>query len=328
MTTQTQTLHHTLTPVRRGCGRPCRGQGHVCVGVVRQTAQPLLERGSPSATLAQAAQPCLHSAPQGAERQRERLRSPLLAALAASHDLRQPARPLTQGQRRSQGTIVQAYESTIAPILKGKSTCPAPGGRTPGRISEPTAGLIFATHLPHGTPSDASSRVPLVDQVPSAIARGKGRGTLAIHAVASDLGAKDAAMRQTLHRRRLLTVGIPKTVEPMHPQPTPHAIRDARLAAGWHRTRTPYQGQLACACGDSRPGVESPIASLLARGAGPLRSKGPHGAAIQLDMTVMASHGAALGRIRQHRLSKRAQKFRRFLGLRRHKVNEFNDPKN
>jgi len=83
--------------------------------------------------------------------------------------------------------------------------------------------------------------------------------------------------------------------------------------------------QLACACGYSRPVVESHIASLLSRGAGQGRYKGLHGAVVQLSMAVMAHNGAAMVRIRQQRLSKRAQKFRRLLGLRRRNVNQIND---
>ena len=45
-------------------------------------------------------------------------------------------------------------------------------------------------------------------------------------------------------------------------------------------------------------------------------------------MTAMAYNGAVIGRIRQQRLSKRAQKFRRLLGLRQRKLNGINDPKN
>jgi hypothetical protein len=44
-------------------------------------------------------------------------------------------------------------------------------------------------------------------------------------------------------------------------------------------------------------------------------------------MTVMAYNGAAMVRIRQQRLSKRAQKFRRLLGLRRRNINQINGPK-
>jgi hypothetical protein len=59
----------------------------------------------------------------------------------------------------------------------------------------------------------------------------------------------------------------------------------------------------------------------MARGAGEVRYKGLEGAVVQVGMTVMAHNGAVLVRIRQHRLSKRGQKFRRLLGLKSHNVN-------
>jgi hypothetical protein len=295
---------------------------------VRQTEKQLLELGSPIAALAQAAQQGLQSATHLAERQRERLVSHLKAALAAHQAISTQSRRLTQGKRLRHCKIVHAYDGTIAPILKGKSNCPAQFGRKPGIISEPTAGFIFATHLPIGNPVDAGYVVPLVDKVQAAIARVKVRGRLAIHSVASDLGTNDPAVRQTLHARGILTVGIPKTVEPLNPQPTPQEILDYLNAADLNRIRTPYQVQLACACGYSRPVVESHIASLLSRGAGQLRYKGPHGAGVELGMTVMAHNGATVVRIRQQRLSKRAQKFRRLLRLRCCNVNEFKASKN
>jgi len=85
---------------------------------------------------------------------------------------------------------------------------------------------------------------------------------------------------------------------------------------------------VACASGYSRPVVESHIASLLSRGAGQVRYKGHPGAVLQQGMTVMAHNGATLVRIHQQQLSKRAQKFRRLLGLRHRKINEINNPKN
>ena len=74
--------------------------------------------------------------------------------------------------------------------------------------------------------------------------------------------------------------------------------------------------------------VESHIASLLSRGAGHVRYKGHPGAVLQLRMIAMAQNGAVVVRIRQRRLSKRAQKFRRLLGLRHRKINEINNTKN
>ena len=94
-----------------------------------------------------------------------------------------------------------------------------------------------------------------------------------------------------------------------------------------NRIRTPHQVRLACASGYSRPVVESHMATLISRGAARVRYKGLEGAAVQMGMTVMAHNGAVLVRIRQQRLSKRGQKFRRLLGLNQYKFNEINVPK-
>jgi hypothetical protein len=139
------------------------------------------------------------------------------------------------------------------------------------------------------------------------------------------MGVNAPKVHHTLHARGILTIGIAKTVEPMNPKPTPEEVLAILNEAGLNRTRTPHQVRLACACGYSRPVVESHIASLLARGAGQLRYKGPQGAVVQLGMTVMAHNGATLVRIRQQRLSKRAQQFRRLLGLRRYNIKQIND---
>jgi hypothetical protein len=72
---------------------------------------------------------------------------------------------------------------------------------------------------------------------------------------------------------------------------------------------------------------EGHIATLMARGADQVRYKGLEGALIQMGMTVMAHNGAVLVRVAQQRLSKREQKFRRLLGLKRHNVHQINDQK-
>ena len=156
---------------------------------------------------------------------------------------------------------------------------------------------------------------------------GQGRSDT-IHSVASDLGLNDPALRQALHARGILTVGIPKTIEPIAPNPSAQDVLTILNEAGLNRQRTPHQVHLACASGYSRPVVESHIASLLARGAGHVRYKGLEGAVLQQGMTVMAHNGAVMVRIRQQHVSKRAQKFRRLLGLKSPKVNEIKQPKN
>ena len=308
-------------------GRQCRGQGKIFVKLVRHTETQLLELDSSIVALAQEAHQALQQAPQLSAAKRERLASALRTAQEAHQQISTQSRRLTQGKKLPHCKIVNAYDPTIAPFMKGKSNCPAQSGRKPGLLSEPTAGFIFATAVPVGNPSDASYVLPLLDKVQHAIARVRGPKTPAIHSVAGDLGVNDTALRQALHDRGILSVGIPKTVAPINPEPRPEEILDLLNEAGLNRKRTPHQVQLACACGYSRPVVESHIASLLARGAGQIRYKGPQGAVVQLGMTVIASNGAALVRIRQQRLSKRAQKFRRLLGLRFRKGSQINDPK-
>ena len=179
-----------------------------------------------------------------------------------------------------------------------------------------------------GNPSDPSYGLPLLDKVQSAIDRVQTGPKRQIHSVASDLGLNDSCLRQALHARGILTVGIPKTIEPITPNPSVQDVRTILTEAGLNRQRTPYQVHLACASGYSRPVVESHIASLLARGAGHVRYKGLKGAVRQQSMTVLAHNSAVMVRIRRQQVSKRAQKFRRLLGLKSPKMNEINHPKN
>jgi hypothetical protein len=306
----------------RRFGRQCRGMGKVFVTLVRQTETQLLELGQPVLALARAAQACLHGASQLSEDQRVRLDTQLTAALQAHHRIAHQSRRLTHGKALTHCKIVNAYDPTIAPICKGKSNCPAQFGRKPGIIAEPAAGFIFALHLPVGNPSDASYVEPLVDKVEQAIARIGTRLTPAIHSLAGDLALNDAALRETLNQRGILTVGIPKTVDPLPPSPTPDDVLQILEEADLDRIRTPSQVHLAYACGYSRPVVESIIASLLHRGAGHLTYKGHRGAIVQTGMAVMAHNAATLVRIHEYRLSTRARIFRRRLRLRCRKLNQ------
>jgi hypothetical protein len=312
----------------RRFGRQCRGQGKVFVSLVRQTETQLLESGQPVVGLARAAQECVQGAAHLTQDQQGRWATQLAGALAAHHQIVTQSRRLTKGKPLTQCKIVNAYDPTIAPICKGKSNCPTQFGRKPGIIAEPAAGFIFAFALPVGNPSDASYVVPLVDKVQHALGRVTTRSTLVIHSLAGDLALNDAHLRETLHGRGILTVGIPQTVEPLTPAPTQEEIHRMLHEAGLDGKRTPHQVQLACAGGYSRPVVESIIASLLCRGAARITYKGHRGAIVQIGMAVMAHNGATLWRILQDRLSKRAQKFRRLLRLKPHKANEFKGSKN
>jgi hypothetical protein len=308
----------------RRFGRQCRGMGNVCVTLVRQTETQVLEMGQPVLTLARAAQEYLHGATQLSADQRARLDTELTTALQAHHRIEHQSRRLTQGQSLPHCKIVNAYDPTIAPICKGKSNCPAQFGRKPGMIAEPAAGFIFALHLPVGNPRDASYVEPLVAKVEQAIARVRTRPTPAIHSLAGDLALNDAALREVLPARGILTVGIPRTVAPLPSSPTPEDVSRILSEAGLQDIRTPTQVHLAYACGYSRPVVESIIASLLCRGARQLTYKGHRGAIVQTGMAVIAHNAATLVRIHEYRLSKRARTFRRRLRLRCRKVHQYN----
>jgi hypothetical protein len=298
------------------------------VKLVRHTEQKLLELGAPITALGQQAQQLLDQATTLSDVQRKRLADAFNTALSSHAHIRKQSTRLTHGQKLRHCKLVNAYDLTIAPILKGKSNCPAQFGRKPGIMSDPATGFIFANRVPQGNPSDPSYVLPLLAKVQRAVECVKTPQRLRVHSVAGDLGINDAALRQALHERGILTVGIPKTVEPIKANPGPEEVLDLLNAAGLNRQRTPHQVQLACACGYSRPVVESHIASLLARGAGHVRYKGHPGAVVQLGMAAMAHNGAVVVRICQQRLSQRAQKFRRLLGLRHHKLNEINESKN
>lgn len=312
----------------RRFGRQCRGKGKVFVSLVRQTETQLLATGQQVVPLARAAQECMQGTAHLTEDQQGHLATQLAGALAAHHQIVTQSRRLTNGKALTQCKIVNAYDLTIAPICKGKSNCPTQFGRKPGIIAEPASGFIFAFELPIGNPSDPSYVVPLVDKVQHALRQAASCPPLAIHSLAGDLALNDLKVREALHARGILTVGIPYTVAPLTPVPTPEEVRQILTAAGLPRTRTPAQVRLACACGYSRPVVESIIASLLGRGAARLTYKGQRGAIVQMGMTVMAHNAATLVRIHQNRLSNRAQKFRRLLRLKRHKSNEFKGSKN
>jgi hypothetical protein len=319
-----QHLQQDLQKIMRRFGRQCRGMGKVFVTLVRHTETQLLERGRHVLPLAQAVQERLHRMPQLAEVHRGRMDLQLTAALEAHERITYQSRRRTQGKALPHGTIVNAYDPTIAPMCKGKSNCPAQFGRKPGIIAEPAAGFIFAVYLPVGNPSDVKYVEPLVDKVQHAIARVTTRPTLAIHSLAGDLALNDASLREALHAQGILTVGIPRTIAPLPPAPTAEDIRRSLEEADLHHIRTQTQVQLAYACGDSRPVVESLIASLLCRGAGRLSDKGHRGAIVQTGMAVMAHNAATLVRIHEYRLSKRARWFRRKLRLRCRKVNHDN----
>lgn len=312
----------------RSFGRQGRGQGKIFVKLVRQTERHLLALGDPVETWTHQARECLCQDSSRSQAQRERLLRDLEAASDAYRQITKQSQRLTQGKKLAQCKIVNAYDPTIAPIIKGKSNCPAQFGRKTGILSEPASGFIFANRVPKGNPSDSSYVLPLLDKVQHAMDLVASANRFRVYSLGGDLGINDVELRQALHARGILTVGIPTSVEPINPQPSPQEVLAILNASGLNRIRTPHQVHLACASGYSRPVVEGHISTLMARGADQVRYKGLEGAVIQMGMTVMAHNGAVLVRIGQQRLSKRGQKFRRLLGLKRHNINQINDQKN
>ena len=147
----------------RGFGRSCRGQGRVFVKLVRHTEQQLLALGESIHTYDRQAQERLEQTTVLHDAQRERLTRELATAMRAHEHIRTQSKRLTQGKKLRHCKVVNAYDPTIAPIMKGKSNCPAQFGRKPGLVSEPATGFLFANLTPKGNPSDPSYVLPLLD---------------------------------------------------------------------------------------------------------------------------------------------------------------------
>lgn len=297
----------------RSFGRACRGKQRVFVSLVRETERKLLDIGHDVASVALSAQLCLETG-SFSEVQKASLERQLHDALSAHQRIEKQSRLLINGKKPSNAKIVNAYDPTIAPIKKGKSNCPCQFGKKPGIIAEMATGFIFGMHVPEGNPDDASYVLPLVDSVTKALEQplDKAQDTRqTIRSVAGDLGVNNAELRETLHSRGILTVGIPQNIEPIPCEPTPSMLKEALENKALQGGCTSTQVEIAYACGYSRPFVESIIETLSHRGGTRIKYKGHRGAIIQIGMAVMANNAATLVRIGQNRITERAQKFRR-----------------
>lgn len=309
-------------------GRQCKGQGKVLLKLVRQTERKLLCVGQQVTPLALLAQDYLQADEKLDDQKQAYLNNQLLTAIGAHQPIEKQSRRLVRGKALCHSKIVNAYDGTIAPIVKGKSNCPAQFGKKPGIIAEMASGFIFAFHLPQGNPADASYVMPLIDKVEKAIGKVNRHRKPSIQSLAGDLGLNDARLRANLHQRGILTVGIPNTTEPIVAVPTPDRIEEVLNAPDLNVKPSLTQVKIACACGYSRPFVESLIENLGCRGATRIKYQGHRGAIIQTGMAILSFNAATLMRIRQNRLSKRAQRFRRLFRLKPPNFNENNTAKN
>jgi len=189
---------------------------------------------------------------------------------------------LVHGKKLDHCKIVNAYDPTIAPIKKGKSNCACQFGKKPGLVAEMATGFIFGFHVPEGNPEDAAYVLPLVGSVDAAIAlleRKHPRRKPQIRSLSGDLALADPDVREALHSRGITTVGIPHTIEPISKVATPQMIQEVQDIPGLEK-HSATQIQMACACGYSRPFVESLITTLICRGATQIKYKGHRGATL------------------------------------------------
>lgn len=308
-------LHSQLQGVMHTFGRTCRGQRKVYLKLVRQTEKQLLSVGQLVGPIALKAMLDLYEDSTVAEAQKDRLQRQLQQATGHYECIERQSRRLTQGKKLAQVKIVNAYDPTIAPILKGKSNCPAQFGKKPGLIAEMATGFILGLHLPQGNPDDASYMRPLLDRVQQAIDPMETRRKPRLQSVAADLAFRQADVRDPLHEQGILTVGIPSSIEPIPHTPTPEMITAAQRTLPLTHNPTNTQIKIAYACGYSRPFVESLIQNLSTRGGTHLKYKGHRGAFIQTMTAILAHNAATMDRIEQDQLTQRAKKFRRWLRL-------------
>jgi len=257
----------------------------------------------------------------------ERFDQKLSQALQTHKLVEQQSRRLVNGKKLPHAKIVNPYDVTIAPILKGKSNCPAQFGKKPGIIAEMASGFIFGFHLPTGNPADASYVMPLVEKVDHAIGQldwTHPRRLPTIRSIAGDLGLNDPQVRAQLHGRGILTEGIPQTIDPLPQQPTPEDIQRIQNTPDLKGTPSATQIKIACACGYSRPLVESLITHIACRGGTHIKYKGPRGATLQVATAIMATNAATLVRIQNNQLTPRAKKFRRWFRLKPPNLNKNN----
>lgn len=304
----------------RTFGRACRGKSKVLLTLVRQTERQLLERSHEVETLCLSAAWELAQEASLEEPLRQRLETQLQQAEGNYCKIAAQSRQLVHGKKLPHAKIVNAYDLSIAPILKGKSNCPAQFGKKPGLVAEMATGFIFGLHLPAGNPNDASYLMPLLDKVDRAIEKMGKRPKPRIVSVAGDLALNRKEVRDSLHGRGILTVGIPKTLDPLPSKSTPEQIQAIHQEFAPGKVPSAHQVRAAFACGYSRPspayaGVESLIETLSCRGARQIKYKGHRGAILQVTAGVLACNGATLVRIQHGRLTKRAQRFRRFFRL-------------
>ncbi len=188
----------------------------------------------------------------------------------------------------------------LPPSSKARAIAPRSLAESPASCRNLPRVLSLPTLVPQGNPSDPSYVLPLLDKVQSAIDRVQTGPKRQIHSVAGDLGINDAALRQALHARGILTVGIPKTIEPIEPQsqcPGRCATSSTRRAYTASAPRIKCSWPVPVAIVVRWWKATSPVCSHAVRAT--CVTKVLRARCVQQGMTVMAHNGAVLVRIRQ-----------------------------
>tara|TARA_B000000460_G_C21514168_1_gene392557 strand:- start:29 stop:964 length:936 start_codon:yes stop_codon:yes gene_type:complete len=299
----------------RSFGRTCRGKQKVYLSLVRDTERQVLKGGQHVRALGLSVLLHLQEDVLVEETLHERLGQKLSQALQTHKLVEQQSRRLVNGKTLGHCKIINPYDVTLAPIKKGKSNCPTQFGRKPGLIAEVATGFIFGLHLPDGNPDDRTYMMPLLDQVGQAILKLGRKRKPTIHSVATDLGFRDENLQRQLHTRSILTVGMPQTTNPIPAVPTCEMVQTQQQETKFDPPASKTRIKIAYACGYRRPVVESLIECLASKGATRIKYKGHRGAIIQTTAAILACNGDTLVRIKHNRISKKAQRFRRFFGL-------------
>ena len=155
----------------RTFGRSCRGAGKVFLKVVRRTERELLEVGRDVGPLCLSAMLHLYEDDSLGQIQQDDLHEKLRHATANCESVQAQSKRLVNGKKLPHAKIVNAYDTSITAIIKGKSNCPAQFGKKPGIIAEMATGFIFGLYLPQGHPDDASYMMPLLDKVNTTISK-------------------------------------------------------------------------------------------------------------------------------------------------------------
>jgi hypothetical protein len=310
-----QQLQGQLKRVMHTFGRTCRGQKKVYVTLVRQTEKQLLAVGQLVGPMALKTMLDLYEDTTLPDTQKARLHQHLQQATHHYEHIEHQSRQLTQGKKLTQAKRVNAYDCTIVPILKGKSNCPAQFGKKPGLLAEMATGFIFGLHLPEGNPEDAAYVPPLIASADAAIQALKRPRKPQIQSLAGDLAFRTDPVREPLHARGILTVGIPTTTEPMPRTASPQQVHAVQQSMPFPQAPSAHQVRVATACGYSRPFVESLIEQLACRGGTQLKYKGHRGAVIQVSTAILAHNAATLTRIQRNRITPRAKRYRRWFRL-------------